>query len=144
MEKAGVGVNNPSELFHASPCFFAKRPRKPKLRLCYACVDLNKVTMDLVHPLPLMSDVIEQLKGKKYFTLIDLKSGYWQVALTECAQKYVGMTTQLGTFAWKVLPFGLAHFQREMRDTLGELLDVCASVYIDDVIIYISRKSLIN
>jgi hypothetical protein len=52
----------------------------------------------------------------------------------------MGMITQLGTFGWNVLPFGPkngpAHFQREMRAMLGELLDECALVYIDDIVIF--------
>ena len=60
--------------------------------------------------------------------------------LTERAKRYMGMITQLGTFGWNVLPFspknGPAHFQQEMRVMLGELLDKCALVYIDDIIIF--------
>ena len=140
MEAAGVGDLNPPDLLHASPCFFAKRPRSDKLRLCYASVELNKETKDLVHPLPIMTDIIDTMQGKEYFTLLDLKSGYWQVPLSNQARRYCGMITQLGTFQWKVLPFGLkngpAHFQREMRETLGDLIGKICEVYIDDIIIY--------
>src|SRR3954454_2733379 len=50
------------------------------------------------------------------------------------------MVTQLGMFGWNVLPFGPKnappHFQNEMRLALGELLDDCTLVYIDDIIIF--------
>jgi hypothetical protein len=140
MAASGVGILNPNYLLHASPAFFVKKARSTKLRLCYGCVDLNKVSKDYIYPLPLMTDILDKLLGKKYFTLLDLKSGYWQVRLTDRAKRLVGMITQLGTFGWNVLPFGPKngppHFQREMRETLGELLDECALVYIDDIIIF--------
>jgi len=140
MQAAGVGQIDPPDLIHASPCFFAKRPRSTKLRLCYACTDLNEVTVDLVFPLPRMEDILDKLKGKRFFTILDLRSGYWQIILTDRAKRLMGMITQLGTFGWNVLPFGPknapAHFQRVMRKVLAQTLEKFALVYIDDIIIF--------
>ena len=77
MERAGVSNMNWEDVVFASPCFFVNQKRSNKKRLCVA-YDLNKVTQDDIYPLPLMEVVLEQLKGKKYFSVIDLKSGYWQ------------------------------------------------------------------
>ena len=81
MVHARVGVNDPMDVIHASPCFFVKRPRSTKLRLCFSCQELNAVTVDMHPAIPRMEDIIEKLRGKKYFSLLDLKSGYWQVPL---------------------------------------------------------------
>ena len=71
MVRAGVGSHDPEDCLHASPCSFAKRARSSKLRLCYASVDLNKYTKTIDYPLPIMEDIIERMKGKRYFTLLD-------------------------------------------------------------------------
>ena len=117
-----------------------KRARSTKLRLCYASVELNKHTKTIDYPLPIMEDIIESMKGKKYFTLLDLKSGYWQIPLEKESRRYFGMKHPGGIFQWNVLPFGPkngpAHFQRVMNDTLRRVIGKCALVYIDDIIIF--------
>ena len=87
-----------------------------------------------------MDHIIGSMKGSKYFSVIDLKSGYWQCPITERAASYLGMITPEGTFKWKVLPFGPktgpAYFQRQMEQTLKNGLNNYCLVYIDDIVIY--------
>src|SRR5690606_10710054 len=88
-----------------------------------------------------IDDVIERMGGKKYFSTMDLKSGYYQVPLTENAQTYCRITMWNGTFGYRVLPFGLrnapAYFQRQMEIVLSEgIRKGYVAVYIDDIIIF--------
>ena len=84
---------------------------------------------------------MDALAGSKYFTSLDLKSGYWQVELEEYAKPYTTFTVgPLGFYECNRMPFGLinapATFQRLMQNVLGDLhLNGCV-VYIDDIIIY--------
>jgi hypothetical protein len=79
------------------------------------------------------------MQEKKFFTLLDLRWGYWQVPMTERARKLSTMITPLGTFEYNVCTFGFknapAHFQRCMTKVLGEAIGKWAFVYIDDIIV---------
>lgn len=140
MAEAGVGMLNGPDVYHVSPCFFTKRPRSPKLRLCCAYNDINDVTVDEIFPLPSMEHIIGAMRNKKYFSVIDLKAGFWQCGMTERAQQYLAMTTPVGIFKWGVLPFGPkggpAYFQRTMEETLKKGLGKYCLVYIDDIVIF--------
>ena len=96
--------------------------------------------MNDVYPLPLIEVVIETLKGKKYFTLIDLRSGYWQCPISEFAKRFMAMITSCGIFQYEVLPFGVKnaplYFQRTMNNVLKEGLGEYCLVYIDDIVVF--------
>ncbi len=140
MEKLCVGVKNPNTAPCAFPAFMAKRPRSDKLRLCFDATDLNKVTKDFVYPMPRIDDIVESMRGKKYFSIIDLKSGYYQIPLSQRARELCTMITQLGTFQFHVIPFGLknapAYFQKMMNEILEGSIGSHVFVYIDDIVIF--------
>ena len=140
MEEVSVGTLDVPDVIYASPCFFVKQKRKSKLRLCVAFNDLNKITVDFIYPLPLIDNVLDQLRGHKYFAIIDLKSGYWQCPLTKKAMRYLATITSCGIFKWFVVPFGAknapAYFQRIMNIVLSEGIGKFCMVYIDDIVVY--------
>ena len=79
---------------------------------------------------------LDVLTGSKYFSTLDLLSGYWQV-LDEDAQEKVTFITRGGLWKWKVLPFGLisalATFQRLMEQVLHGLHWKKLLLYLDDI-----------
>lgn len=81
MERVGVDCMNKKDGFYIS-LFFVNQKRGNKKRLCVAYNDLNKVTQDDIYPLPIDGGCPEKKpKGKRYFSVIDLKSGYWQSSI---------------------------------------------------------------
>ena len=70
------------------------------------------------YPLPRVDDTLDTLAGSKYFTTLDLASGYWQVEVAKEDQPKTAFTTPEGLFHFKVMPFGLCNapftFQRLM------------------------------
>ena len=91
------------------------------------------------YPLPRIDQSLDALAGSKYFSTLDLTSGYWQVPLDADAQEKPAFTTRSGLWKWKVLPFGLTSapttFQRLMEQVLHGLHGKTLLLYLDDVIV---------
>uniref|UniRef100_A0A7I5E5B3 RNA-directed DNA polymerase n=1 Tax=Haemonchus contortus TaxID=6289 RepID=A0A7I5E5B3_HAECO len=109
------------------------------LRLCVDYRELNKRIKQDPYPLPTIEAILQSLAGKKFFSTLDLCSGYWQIPLSEKAKEKSAFTTPEGLFQFKVTPFGLstspAVFQRLMDNVLHDLLGNEIFCYIDDIII---------
>ena len=106
------------------------------------CVDyrkLNDITHKDSYPLPRIDDTIEALSGAKFFSTLDLKSGYWQVPLDDSAKEKTAFSTGSGLWQFEVMPFGLcntpATFERLMEQVLFGLPMSVALVYLDDIIV---------
>ena len=110
------------------------------LRYCIDYRKLNAVTRKDNYPLPRIDESLDTLKNARYFTTLDLASGYWQIELTEEAKQKSAFCTTTGLYQFKVMPFGLmnapATFQRLMERVLAGLQWQICLVYIDDIIIF--------
>ena len=76
------------------------------------CVDyrrLNLATVKDAYPLPRIDDTLDMLAGKKWFSTLDLASGYWQVSLSPEARCKTAFATHSGLFQFRVMPFGLCN-----------------------------------
>ena len=76
----------------------------------------------------------------RIYSKIDLHHAYHLVRIAEGDEWKTAFKTRYGSYEWLVMPFGLtnspAAFQRFMNDILGDLLDKCIVVYLDDILIY--------
>lgn len=79
----------------ASPVVLVKK-KDETLRLCIDYRELNKVTHQDSYPLPSIDAVLQSLSGKKVFSTMDLASEYWQIGLTEDANRKSAFTTSEG------------------------------------------------
>lgn len=109
-------------------------------RMCIDYRKLNEVTVKDKYPLPRIDEVILSLGGSKYFTSIDLKSGYHLIRLTPESKEKTAFHTPLGLFQYKVMPFGLcnapATFQRAIDTLLGSFRLQGVECYLDDIVIH--------
>eukprot|EP00731_Ephydatia_muelleri_P029883 Em0021g406a len=89
--------------------------------------------------LPRVDDTLDTLGGTKFFSTLDLASGYWQVEVEEADRQKTAFTTPEGLFEFKVMPFGLcnapATFQRLMDRVLNDLKWTDCLVYFDDIVV---------
>jgi len=101
---------------------------------------LNEWMIKINYPLPLISDVLEDIGTKRVFTKMDLRWGYNNVRIKEGDEWKVAFTTLEGSFEPTVMFFGLtnlpATFQTMMNELLRYLINTGkVAAFIDDVII---------
>ena len=77
-----IGFIRPSSSPWGAPVLFVKK-KDGSMRLCVDYRALNEVTIKNKYPLPRIDDLFNQLKGAKYFSKIDLRSGYFQLKIRE-------------------------------------------------------------
>jgi transposase InsO family protein len=116
------------------------RKKDGSLRFCVDYRQLNDRTIKDAYPLPKIEECLDVLSGSSWFTSVDLRSGYHQVAMHPDDIHKTAFITRRGSFAFKVMPFGLcnapATFQRLMDVTMAGInYDICL-VYLDDILVY--------
>jgi hypothetical protein len=107
-----------------------------KWRICVDYRELNKATQKDHFPLPFIDQVLDTLAGRSFSPFLDGFSGYNQIQIAPEDQDKTTFTCPWGTFAYRVLPFGLcnapATFQREILGIFSDLIDDSVEIYMDD------------
>jgi hypothetical protein len=107
---------------------------------------LNQCTIRNQYPLPRIDDLFDQLKGAKYYSKIDLRSGYYQLKVKENDVHKTAFRTRYGHYEYVVMPFGLTNapavFMDLMNRVFKEYLDKFVIVFIDDILVYSATKEL--
>ena len=108
------------------------------------CVDyrkLNNVSVRNAYPLPNNDDIFTHLGKAKFYSCLDLKSGYWQIKMATKDKAKTAFTSHQGLFELNVMPFGLNNapsvFQELMNKVLSGVQNRYAIAYLDDVIIFL-------
>ena len=132
------GIIRESDSPWSSPVVCVKK-KDGSLRLCIDYRKLNKITVDDNYPLPSMEELLVKVSGSKYFSTLDLKSGYHQIPVEETSIPKTAFVTNDKLFEYLYLPFGCktapAHFSRVMQSVLRSLVGKSVLVYLDDIIV---------
>jgi hypothetical protein len=122
----------------SSPCLLVPKKNTTKKRLVIDYRPLNAKTIQQNWPIPRVLDILDRLSGSIWFTVLDLKSGYWQVLMSQDSIAKTAFSTSDGHYEFLRLPFGLknapAEFSRIMFMVLGNLNFV--EIYLDDITIH--------
>lgn len=133
------GIITPSDSPYASAIVLVKK-KNGETRMCIDYRTLNKLTVRDNYPLPLIDDCVDYMEGKKYFSLLDLKSGFHQVKVSEKSQKFTSFVTPHGQYEYRRMPFGLknapAVFQRFVNHIFRDFLEKGEIIiYMDDILL---------
>ena len=133
------GIIRPAQSEWGSNLVVVKK-KDGSLRFCVDYRQLNERTIKDTYPLPRIDDCLDTLGGSTWFSTMDLRSGYHQVALDSRDADKTTFITRRGTFAFNVMPFGLcnapATFQRLMDCTMAGLNYEMCLLYLDDIIVF--------
>ena len=129
---------------YASPIVLVRK-KDGKLRLCVDYRLLNTKTRKDAFPLPRIEESLDSLCGARWFSTIDLASGYNQVPVAEEDKPKTAFCTPFGLFEFNRMPFGLCNapstFQRLMQRMFGGQQGQSLLLYLDDIIVFSSSVS---
>ncbi|GMF67136.1 unnamed protein product [Phytophthora fragariaefolia] len=115
----GASIVSTSTSPWASPIVVVIKKNGVDIRLCIDYRLVNSLTRLVVHPIPLIGDLLEDLDKILWYCSLDMTSGFWVVQITERARKTSAFITRFGLFEWTRMPFGL----RNAPQTYQQLLD---------------------
>lgn len=99
----------------ASPVVVIIKKNGIDIRLCIDYRLINSLTRLMVHPMPLINDLLDDLDKVLWYCSLDMASGFWVVPMTDRARSISAFITPFGLFEWNRMPFGLKNAPRSTR-----------------------------
>jgi len=137
------GEIEPSSFPWAAPAILVRKKStggRPKYRFFVDFRALNKITQFGNYPLPHFEQTVSTLNGSRYYSVVNLYSGFWQINLAEEDKMKRAFPVPSGSYNFLRLPYGLSNspdiFQRLMDVVFRDLVGTERYVFIDDVIFF--------
>ncbi|KAL0204234.1 hypothetical protein M9458_002252, partial [Cirrhinus mrigala] len=139
IELQKCGIISESKSPYASSIVVVRK-KSGKVRMCVDYRTLNRRTIPDQYTVPRVEDALHSLAGSKWFSVLDLRSGYYQIPMGESDKEKTAFICPLGFFQFECMPQGVsgapATFQRVMEKTVGDMNFLEVLVYLDDLIVF--------
>ncbi|KAL6459344.1 hypothetical protein MHYP_G00328160 [Metynnis hypsauchen] len=136
-----AGVIRESQSPYSSPIVVVLK-KNGDVRLCIDFRKLNALTIRDAYALPNLEEAFSALAGSKWFSVMDLKSGYYQIEMEECDKPKTAFVCPLGFYEFNRMPQGVTNapstFQRLMERCMDSLNLKEVLVFLDDIIVFSS------
>lgn len=134
-----AGIIKESRSPYASPIVIVRK-KNGDVRMCIDYRTLNSRTIPDQYTTPRIDEALDCLSGSKWFSVLDLRSGYYQIAMTEEDKEKTAFICPLGFYQFERMPQGItgapATFQRLMEKAVGDMNLLQVLVYLDDLIVF--------
>ena len=134
-----AGIIKESRSPYASPIVIVRK-KNGDVRMCIDYRTLNSRTIPDQYTTPRIDEALDCLSGSKWFSVLDLRSGYYQIAMKEEDKEKTAFICPLGFYQFERMPQGItgapATFQRLMEKAVGDMNLLQVLVYLDDLIVF--------
>ncbi|KAI7790434.1 hypothetical protein IRJ41_006419, partial [Triplophysa rosa] len=134
-----AGIIKESRSPYASPIVIARK-KNGDVRMCVDYRTLNRRTIPDQYTMPRIDDALDCLTGSRWFSVLDLRSGYYQIEMAEEDKEKTAFICPFGFFKFERMPQGVtgapATFQRLMERAVGDMHLLETIVYLDDIIVF--------
>ena len=113
-----------------------------KLQICIDPRDLNRAIKREYYPMQTIEEVVSRMPNAEIFSVLDARSGFWQVELDHESAKLCTFNTPFGRYMFKRLPFGLSSAQDAFQDIVSEMFENIEGVemVVGDMLIWSETK----